>query len=982
MLDINWSDVINTIRSVQTQLIVIAVVLVLALIITFAVNKRTVSTKSTRKFVHAQSWILAAVVAIVSISTMLFGPLYTLLSLASGSGSPTDETIDEASQLAVDIQSEGTVLLKNDNSSLPLSTDAVNVFGWASTNPIYGGTGSGAMNDQYATTSIIQGMNDAGIQTNTELADFYTNYRSERPTLSMAAQEWTLPEPPSDDYSDDLMNDAKDFSDTAVVVIARSGGEGFDLPSDMGNMGDTRQLGEAESATINPGETTDAVSFYQNNSADYADFEDGQSYLELSRTERNMLDLVTSNFSNVVLVYNGANTLSMSFLDDYPSIGSVLWAPPAGQTGFAALGTILSGDTNPSGRTTDTFLRDTSQAPWANNFGQFSYDNMDEYAIDTRFAGASYHVTPSFVNYVEGIYVGYKYYETADDEGAIDYDSVVQYPFGYGLSYTSFTQDMSSITPDGDNLNFTVTVTNTGDVAGKDAVEIYSNPPYTDGGVEKASVNLVTFQKTNELAPGESQTIPVSIALEDLASYDENDAQAYVLDSGDYVLSTNASSHEVLDEETYTVDETTVYSGDNKRESDDVAATNQFDDAEPTFETLSRANGFANFDEVTAAPSSYSMTDEQKAQFINTTNYENVNNDDDQMPTTGASDGPDLYEMYGKSYDDPEWDQILDQLSVDEMNQLIAYAGYGNAEVSSINKPRQTDVDGPSTLNNNFTGVGSIGLPSGISVANTFSPDLARQFGETIGDLAHEMDVTGWYAPAMNIHRTPYAGRNFEYFSEDGVLSGVMASQQIAGAKSKGVYSFMKHFAMNDQEANRMAMIATWSNEQAIREIYLKPFELSVKDGGASAVMGSFNYIGSTWSSSNSHLLENVLRDEWGFRGFVETDYFGGYGYMIGDQAIRSGTDAMLATVATTNEISDRSATSVIAMRNASHNILYTAVNSWIYEDGQPEVATPAWQYVYYVAVVVLGAGLVALEVVAIKRFRNRRKEEAGAETE
>ena len=975
MLGINFSDVISTLESVRTQLIVIVAVLAAALAVVIATNRRAVTNTANRKLVHAQTWIAAAVAIIAAVSTMLFGPLNTMLSLLSGSGTLTEATIDQTERLATDIEREGIVLLKNDGDTLPLSEGRVNVFGWASTNPIYGGTGSGSMNDQYETTSILQGMADAGLETNTKLSDFYTAYRADRPVFSAATQEWTLPEPPADSYPSDLINDAKAFSGTAVVVLARTGGECFDLPNDMGGMGANRQFGPSDSEVVEPGETSDAVSWYRNNSTDYNDFESGQGYLDLSRSERNMLDLVTSNFDDVIVVYNGANTLNMGFIDDYPQIRAALWAPPAGQTGFEALGEVLSGKANPSGRTTDTFVRDFSATPWANNFGQFQYDNMDGFAVDTAFAGQDLHVLPSFVDYVEGIYVGYKYYETAADEGAIDYDKVVQYPFGYGLSYTTFDQTMGEVTyADDGSITFDVTVTNTGDRAGKDVVEAYYNPPYTDGGIEKASANLIDIAKTDELEPGESQTVTITFDDEDMASYDHRDAKAYVLESGDYEISINRDSHHTIDTADVTVPETIVYSGDDHRASDAAEVTNRFDDIAPEFETLSRAGHFANYATATASPATTSMSDRYKSTFINASNYENENDETDEMPVTGAKNGVSLYQLYGKDYDDPLWDDLLDEMTEDEMNQLIAFAGYGNAAVPSIDKPRQSDVDGPSTLNNNFTGVGSIGLPSGVSVANTFSKDLARRFGETIGDMAREMNVTGWYAPAMNIHRTPYAGRNFEYFSEDGVLSGIMAAQQVAGARSRGVYPFIKHFALNDQEANRVSMLCTWADEQTMREIYFKPFEMAVKEGGATAVMTSFNYLGNGYSAANRHLVGDVLRGEWGFDGMVETDYFGRFGYQIGDQLIRSGTDAMLATIESINVIEDRSATSVQAMRNASHNILYTAVNSWLYEDGQPKVETPVWQYVYFATVGVLAVLLVGCEILTVRRFMERRK--------
>lgn len=975
MLDIQWSDVISTIESVSTQLIVLLVALAAAIVMTLLTGKKRISSDARRKFVHAQTWIVAIVVMVASVGSMCFGPLSTMLTLASGSGTLSSETIAQTNQLAEDIESEGIVLLENNGSSLPLKNKRVNVFGWASTGPIYGGTGSGSMNDQYETTSLLDGLANAGFETNAELSDFYTSYREKRPLNNAATQNWSLPEPPASTYSDELVADARNFSDTAIVVLARTGGECFDLPADMSNPGNYRQFGPSEGAVIGPDEESTATAIYQNNSADYDDFKAGEGYLDISQTERDMLELVCENFDNVVVVYNGANAMNLGFLDEY-GIDSALWVPPAGQTGFAALGSVLSGDVNPSGRTTDTFVRNFSQAPWYNNFGTFTYDNMDEYAFDSTFAGQDNHVTPSFVNYVEGIYVGYKYYETADDEGAIAYDDVVQYPFGYGLSYTSFKQEMGPVSHVGGKVSFDVTVTNTGSVAGKDAVEVYYNPPYTNGGIEKASVNLVDFDKTRLLEPGESQTISFSIADEDMASYDRTAADgagAYVLEAGEYVVSVNADSHTVLYEATVNVSETITYSGDQKRSSDEVAAANQFDDIQVDFEVLSRADHFANRESATASPSTYSMSEEHKAAFVNASNYVNENDPSDEMPTTGAKNGIKLYQLYGLDYDDPMWDSLLDELTVEEMSNLVAMAGYGNAAVDSIDKPFQSDVDGPAALNNNFTGVGSIGLPSGVSVANTFNKELARAFGETIGTMAQEMNVTGWYAPAMNTHRTAYAGRNFEYFSEDGVLAGTMAAEQVAGAKSKGVYAFVKHFALNDQETDRVAMLCTWADEQTMREVYLKPFELAVKDGGASAVMSSFNYVGNKYSAGCDELLNGVLRGEWGFDGFVLTDYFGGFGYQIGDQAIRNGNDGMLATIEGANVINDTDqATTVQALRTSSHNILYAAANSWLYADGPVKVETPIWQYIFWGVTGAIAVGLVAAEAISVKRYRKR----------
>ena len=929
----------------------------LALIITFAVNKKTVKDVATRKIVHSESWLVALVGIVVAVSMMLTGPLSTLLNNATTTKYMlSDTTVSKANELAKEVQSEAITMLKNDDSNLPLSNKKVNVFGWGSTNPVYGGTGSGSMSDQYETVSMLDGMKQAGIETNSELTKLYTDYRKDRPMVAMWSQDWTLPEVPAKQYSDKLISDAKDFSDEAVITITRVGGEGADLPTNMKAKGIT----------------------YNNNSKDYEDFKDGEHFLQLSQTERDMIDLVTKNFKKVTLVYNGVNAFQFDFLSQYPQIKSVLWCPPAGQTGFSALGEVLAGDVNPSGKTSDTFLKNLTKSVSYNNFGKFEYTNMADKAAKYKgFTGDDVTAIPGFVNYSEGIYVGYKFYETASDEGLINYDDTVAFPFGYGLSYTSFDQKLDSVKYKGGKVTVTATVTNTGDKAGKDVVEAYYNPPYTDGGIEKASKNLAGFEKTKELQPGESQKVTVKFDDDDMASYDYKGAKAYVLEKGDYDISIQSDSHHVIDHKAITVKDTVTYDSDsNTHNGDKTVATNQFDDVAGDVTYLSRADHFANYKEATAAPTNFKMSDKAKETFYNNSNYDpkKFDEDSDKMPTTGAKNGLKLSDMYGKDYDDADWDKLLDQLTFDDMDNLIANGGYGTQALKSVGKIQLTDADGPASLNNNFTGVGSIGFPASTAFACTWNKDLAKQFGEMIGDMAHDMHVAGWYAPAMNIHRNAFSGRTFEYFSEDSLLSGVMASSEISGAKSKGVYSFMKHFALNDQETKRTEMLCTWTNEQAMREIYLKPFEMSVKEGGAQAVMSSFNYIGNTYAGADSALLQTVLRGEWGFKGFVLTDYFGGYGYQNADQEVRAGNDSMLATTKITNHITDKSATSVKAMRQAAHNILYTAANSWQYANGEPKVATPIWKTAMYVAWGVVAVLVIGLEFLTIKRYLSRKK--------
>ena len=979
MLSINLDDVMQVLTNVRSYLIAFGVVLALAIIVMVAVRKLP---KAKKKMIRAQSGLAILLALTIVINLICTGPMSTMLDLVSGSGTINEETSAKATELVNEITAEGVVLAKDEDNVLPVASGSkLNVFGWSSTNPCYGGTGSGALNTAYPVTDLLTGLHDAGIETNEELSKFYTDYKADRPSVGMVEQDWTLPEPNVNLYTDEMMENAKAFSDTAMVVITRVGGEGADLPTDMASVVDGSWIRRVAQAYGSERGTAYYNGTYDDSLNEGNDWDKGDHFLQLSNREEDLLDLVTSNFDNVILVYNGANAFQMDFLKDYPQIKGVLLCPGTGQSGFEGFGKVVSGEVNPSGRTADTYVSDLTAAPWWNNFGDFKYTNTEDLNSDASFFDPE-GATPSFVNYVEGIYVGYKFYETAADEGLINYDDEVVFPFGYGLSYTSFTKEMSSITSDGTNLNFTVTVTNTGSVAGKDVVEIYSNPPYTNGGIEKASANLLDFAKTNELAPGESQTMEFSIPVEDLASYDYQTNGCYVLEAGDYIISANNDSHNVADSKTYTVASDIVYNESNKRSSDAVAATNEFDFAEGEVTYLSRADGFANYAEATAAPANYEMSDADKAVFYNAHSYteSGYEADDDANAediTTGAKNGLKLVELRGVDYNDPKWDDLLDQMTIEDMQQLIGFGGYQTAAVTSIEKVRTNDCDGPASINNNFTGVGSVGFPAATLIGMTWSKELAYSFGDSIGEMANEMDTSGWYGPAMNIHRTAFAGRNFEYYSEDGVLSGVMASNAIKGAQEHGVYAYMKHFALNDQEGNRTSMAATWSNEQAIREIYLKPFEMSVKDADSHAVMSSFNYIGNRWAGGCSELLKNVLRGEWGFVGFVETDYFGVYGYMTADQGVRNGSDLMLCTTGNDfNTVTVLTNSSKQALREASKNILYTVVNSRAYAEENLNPGMPKWKIIMIGADVIVALLIVGLEYTAIKGYKKRKEEE------
>ena len=953
MISVEMEDVLAVLQLCKPYIIGIIAALVIGIVIMIACRRMS---RGKRFLIRGEAAIAMVLAVVVCVNMICFGPMSTLIGLATGNGTLSDETNEEAAEVAEEIMEDGIVLLKNE-SLLPLNeTKKLNIFGWESINPAYGGAGSGGINDLYDIVSLNQGLENAGFSINQELVDFYNNYGADNPEMSIQKQSWTLPEPPVDTYSDELIKSAKEYSDVAVVVLSRKAGEGHnDIPMDV------------------------RKAAYDNNSDEYDDFPEGEHYLQLSQTERDMVDMVCSNFDNVIVVYNGANQFELGFADEYPQIKSVVWCPGTGNVGFNALGKVFSGEVNPSGKTPDTFIYDMTTAPWWNNAEKTEYTNLADLAVEGMNAGTAQVYAPAFTNYVEGIYVGYKYYETAAQEGAIDYDKTVQYPFGYGLSYTEFEQKMGELEEKDGQISVDVEVTNTGDVAGKDVVEVYYKPPYTNGGIEKSSANLIEFAKTDLLQPGESQTVTVTFSIEDMASYDENNAKAYVLEKGDYVISINSDSHTVLDQKTYTADKDVVYKGENKRASDDTAATNVFEDAKGDVTYLSRADHFANYEEATAAPASAELGEPYVSEYHLNSNFDKTTylNDEDVMPTTGADNGLTLADMRDADYDDPRWEKLLDQLTVDEMANMIAMAGYQTAAMDSVGKVATLDFDGPAAINNNFTGVGSIGFPIEVVVASTWNKELAQAWGECMGKISQEMGAEGWYAPGMNTHRTAFGARNYEYFSEDGVLAGNMGAKAVEGARKYGVYSYIKHFALYEGNAK---MVSVWSNEQAIREIYLKPFEISVKQGGANAVMVSWSFLGDKWTGESSNLMNTVLRDEWGFRGMALTDFFrnNGHGFMNADAALANGVDVMLSTFngEENNVANPEHPTSVLQMRNACKNVMYTVVSSWAYDGEHEETGMENWKKAGIGIDIVIALFMAGMEVLVIRGYKKRKNAE------
>lgn len=940
------ADVSSYLTSLSTYIYVILGSLLAMIVVMFAARFVKKGSRHVIRWTAAIAWVL---VVLLVVNLVCYGPMNSIVSgfLNASKAEMSDDVVGNSKNVISQVGDEGMVLVKN-NGLLPLASDAnkLNVFGWSSVYPVYSGTGSANSGDAVTPpVGILLSLRDAGFSMNDELTKLYLGYRQARPTISMNSQDWTLPEPTREAYTDEMLANATAFSDTAIIVIGRSGGENADLPTDM-NAVIHGTYDVAKSGIIDAkyqGNYGYTAGTYQNN-GDYDDFEPGEHYLELSRTEEDLVEMVCSNFKDVIVVINANNAMELDWVDKYENIGAVILAPGTGNTGMAALGKILNGTVNPSGRTVDTYLKDLTLAPTYNhsgNSGNHIYTDTDDLVKKVGRNDLSFQGVFSFTDYVEGIYMGYKFYETAAQEGLIDYDAYVQYPFGYGLSYTTFEQKITDFKQTADALTVEVTVKNTGSVAGKDVVELYFTPPYTNGGIEKASVNLVDFAKTELLKPGASEKITFTVPLEELASYDSSCIKTagggYILEAGSYNLSIRSDSHTVLDSKEFEISADVDYSASG-RPSDKTPAINLFDYVQGDMQYLSRKDGFANYETVTAPHTDFSMAKEtsKAIEAISVAKYkpEKLDNENDVMPTLGADNGLKLADLTGKSYDDPMWEQLLDQMSLEDMIKLINEGGWKTASIPSVGKITTSDCDGPAGLSNYVTHTMGTQFPSEVLMAQTWNKELAEKIGAAIGQEFANAKNYGWYGPAMNLHRSAFSGRNYEYYSEDAVLSGKFASAEVNGAARYGVYAFIKHFAGNDQETNRCAFLLTYMTEQTLRENVLKPFETVVKnfdfDHYVMGMMTSYNWLGTVPTISNHELLTDVLRGEWGFIGTVISDYNGSYGFQISDAAVRAGNDLMLGYgMSESNKFEDTgAATLVLAMRQACKNILYTVGNS------------------------------------------------------
>ena len=895
--------------------------------------------------------------------TDYYSQTYSTASAAGGNTSAKangEKTVEE-------IGNEGMVLLKNDGT-LPLTNKSVTLLGRGSVDPVYGGSGSGNV-DTTTCATPKSGLEKAGFTVNADAYNFFnSNYKDyDRQKIVMDNYDGStffIGEIPTSKYTFTPKQ-----SDTALVFLSRCGGEGLDLSTD---------LKRDSSATT---ASKDAIAKNPNTAAEVANYTDGQHQLELSKEEKDMIRFAKTNYSKVVVVLNESTTMEIGDLKNDSKISGIIWAGSPGATGFNSLGSILAGTVNPSGRTPDLYSADFTTDP---TFANFAINSVNEYTgIDesTIPGGANGVKSSHFVEYEEGIYVGYRYYETryGSDESA--YNSHVVYPFGYGLSYTTFRKEITDHRMVNDNIVIDVKVTNTGSVAGKEVVEAYFTAPYTKGGMAKSSTVFGDFAKTKLLAPQESETVTLQIAKDDLASYDYKNEKCYVLDQGSYTFQIKNNSHEVAKDSSgknleFTLDfNKEIYKGDNKRDGDKVAATNQFDDLNEMFKStkttgyateLSRDDWEGTFPSAATAAdadaSKITIGGETIANRLKTYDVSAHNNKDDKAPTTGASNGLSTIDMRGLDYDDEAYDKLLDQLTEADYSGADNFLNNNAYKVQAIDSVGLPDIechDGPqgfSTLMGKLNNV--CAYMSEPLLAATYNKELAKKMGTSMGEEALAMNprYAGWWGPAMNTHRSPFAGRNFEYYSEDGVLAGKIASEVISGAADKGLIAFMKHYCANDQETWRTAHLCTWMTEQALREIYLKPFEIVAKTAkttikyisdsngtvatkempACTGVMSSFNYVGTTWSGGNDALMGTVLRDEFGFRGVVISD-FNIYQYMDANQGLRAGTDLQhtWASIASTH-LDTSSATGRIAIRNAVHNLVYTFANSGAMQNVAP----------------------------------------------
>ena len=847
---------------------------------------------------------------------------------------------EEMEQYGIDlvkrVESEGAALLKNENDALPLPEKAkVSLFSTSSVNLVYGGTGSGNI-DASKADNLKTALEKVDVSVNPILWEFYYSGDASKYKRAgggmVSLESASVKEAPWEVYTPTVINSVNDYNDAAIVVFSRVGGEGADLE------------------------------FVKTN------------YLELNKDELDLLDNIAKmkaegKVKRIIILVNSANPLEVDFVNqDKYAIDSCLWIGDVGISGINGVAEILAGKVNPSGSLVDTYCNDNYSSPAMQNFVPTTYEGYNKQIPSNA---------STYMIYQEGIYVGYKYYETRYEDyvlnqgnsGEYDYSKDVAYPFGYGLSYTSFEySDMSyKYIKDNDKFEIKVTVKNTGTkYSGKETVQIYGQSPYTEydklNGVEKASVQLVGFAKTKILNPGESQTLTIYVDKRELASFDTYGYGTYILEAGDYYLTAATDAHNAVNNILSAKGNNTTNNNkmdadgnsslvvkyvneqlDTKTYSKSLNGTvikNQLSNADinlydgikedQSITYLTRSNWVGTFPKEILK---LELTDKMVAALqdvtYNSENYENV-----QMPTLNAKNGVKLYDLIGKDYNDPLWDKLLDQMTFDEMVSLIGDAFHWTMPVVSCQAPGSRNENGPQGLTTTLFGAAGADIvatpfTSEDVMAATFNVDLMTEIGKVMGNNCLAAEVNVIYGPGNNTHRTPYGGRNFEYYSEDGFLAGMMSSYEVKAIEAKGVHVVMKHFALNDSEQDRIGL-GVWLNEQTAREIYLKAFQYPFEYGDANGVMMAYTRWGCTWSGANYGLVTGIMRGEWGSNGMSITDNVLTT-YVNGVDGIMAGTsiyDAMLPNIVNQLPKYKNDPVIVSAMREACHRNLYALANS------------------------------------------------------
>lgn len=900
------------------------------------------------------------------------------------------EAFANAQEVNLKLAEEGFVMLKNENAALPMNKGArISVFSKNSVNLSYGGSGSGGF-DTSNNKNLYESLNDAGFVTNPTLKNFYESSQSGPVRTANSSdldngdnQKIATAETPQNKYTDAVRNSYADYSDAALVVITRIGGEGFDLP---------RYQGDSEGA-VSP----------------------DSHYLELDQNEIDLLTAVTDGtFKRVVVVFNTPSSFEATFLKDSAyaafadKIDAAVWIGFTGSNGITALGEILNGDVNPSGRLVDTWAADFTKNPSFVNFGTGCLPDTTD-----KYDGGMYYS----VDYEEGIYVGYRYYETrGETDGENWYNANVVYPFGYGLSYTTFNWTVGDASASeielGTTITVPVTVKNTGSVAGKDVVQLYASAPYTLGGIEKAHKVLVGFAKTKLLQPGESETVTVSFDPYSAASYDYRDANSngfsgYELEAGEYTLYVSRNAHESEKAIALNLAADVQIGTDPTTDSEVV---NRYTDSEDFLDSdwqldamLSRADWEGTWPTPQTAQQ-HAGTDRLYEEIRSEEHNNPTDFDSEEYPWFGEEPTLTLRDLLPSaeaegyepvvSYDDERWEELMMGCDEEEMIALINNGAYHTLAMESVGLPATIHGDGPSGFTCFMSKEQVNGTCQYVSepvMASTWNINLMNELGEaigeegTIGDKATGQPYSSIYAPGVNIHRSPFGGRCSEYFSEDPFISGMMGAAEVQGIQSRGVLPTVKHFVANEQETHRsIGGDLSWLSEQALREIYLKPFEYTVKLGETRGIMTSFNRIGTRWTGGDYRLLTEILRNEWGFNGLVICDFNTIPQYMIPRMMFYAGGSLDLATQqsAMWTDCDTSDAGDAIVLMRAVKDVMYALVNSNAMNAEVIGYNPPIWQeYLHWInigAFTLVGVWLV-LAIVRTVRCNKRQKAKIAA---